>query len=225
MAIVPLRKVLCANRGEIAIRIFRACNELGIRTVGIYSEEDRVSEHRHKADEAYLVGRGKRPIDAYLPYVRAYNGSGPIADAYAARVLAAARAYQGAGTILATGCAAAAGTYIHPFAGEAWGLARNDQGVDYLPRTIEPFRPIGAGTIVEVGSWGMYGPWFDYRLASGRFAGKCIYVAEHIASILAPEPASTPATPWRPLIPSPTGRSGGGRRDSTRRPWGCMAYG
>src|SRR5467141_3136461 len=66
MAIVPLRKVLCANRGEIAIRIFRACNELGIRTVGIYSEEDRVSEHRHKADEAYLVGRGKRPIDAYL---------------------------------------------------------------------------------------------------------------------------------------------------------------
>jgi pyruvate carboxylase len=66
MAIVPLRKVLCANRGEIAIRIFRACNELGIRTVGIYSEEDRVSEHRHKADEAYLVGRGKRPIEAYL---------------------------------------------------------------------------------------------------------------------------------------------------------------
>src|SRR3989475_12202346 len=66
MAIVPLRKVLCANRGETAIRIFRACNELGIRTVGIYSEEDRVSEHRHKADEAYLVGRGKRPIDAYL---------------------------------------------------------------------------------------------------------------------------------------------------------------
>src|SRR3989454_250995 len=66
MAIVPLRKVLCANRGEIAIRIFRACNELGIRTVGIYSEEDRVSEHRHKADEAYLVGRGKRPVDAYL---------------------------------------------------------------------------------------------------------------------------------------------------------------
>jgi pyruvate carboxylase len=66
MAIVSLRKVLCANRGEIAIRIFRACNELGIRTVGIYSEEDRVSEHRHKSDEAYLVGRGKRPIDAYL---------------------------------------------------------------------------------------------------------------------------------------------------------------
>src|SRR5437868_5774765 len=66
MAIVPLRKVLCANRGEIAIRVFRACNELGIRAVAIYSEEDRLHEHRHKADEAYLVGKGKRPVDAYL---------------------------------------------------------------------------------------------------------------------------------------------------------------
>src|SRR5688572_3083261 len=66
MAPVPLKKVLCANRGEIAIRIFRACTELGIRTVAIYSEEDRTQEHRHKADEAYLVGRGKKPIDAYL---------------------------------------------------------------------------------------------------------------------------------------------------------------
>jgi pyruvate carboxylase len=64
--VTPLRKVLCANRGEIAIRIFRACNELGIRTVAIYSEEDRIHEHRHKADEAYLVGRGKRPVEAYL---------------------------------------------------------------------------------------------------------------------------------------------------------------
>ena len=63
---VPLQKVLCANRGEIAIRVFRACTELGIRTVAIYSEEDRVHEHRYKADEAYLVGRGKRPVEAYL---------------------------------------------------------------------------------------------------------------------------------------------------------------
>jgi pyruvate carboxylase len=66
MALQRLQKVMCANRGEIAIRVFRACNELGIRTVAIYSEEDRVHEHRHKADEAYLVGRGKRPVEAYL---------------------------------------------------------------------------------------------------------------------------------------------------------------
>ncbi|MGO9830774.1 MAG: pyruvate carboxylase [Myxococcaceae bacterium] len=62
----PLKKVMCANRGEIAIRVFRACNELGIRTVAIYSDEDRVNEHRHKADEAYRVGHGKRPVEAYL---------------------------------------------------------------------------------------------------------------------------------------------------------------
>ena len=62
----PIKKLLCANRGEIAIRVFRACNELGIRTVAIYSEDDRVHEHRHKADEAYLVGKGKRPVEAYL---------------------------------------------------------------------------------------------------------------------------------------------------------------
>ncbi len=60
------RKVMAANRGEIAIRIFRACTELGISTVAIYSEEDKLSLHRYKADEAYQIGKGKAPIDAYL---------------------------------------------------------------------------------------------------------------------------------------------------------------
>lgn len=55
-----------ANRGEIAIRIFRACTDLGIRTVAIYSREDSGSYHRYKADEAYLVGEGKKPTEAYL---------------------------------------------------------------------------------------------------------------------------------------------------------------
>ena len=63
---IPFRRVMAANRGEIAIRIFRACTELGIQTVAIYSEEDRLSLHRYKADEAYLIGKGKAPIDAYL---------------------------------------------------------------------------------------------------------------------------------------------------------------
>ncbi|WP_243290834.1 pyruvate carboxylase [Bacillus sp. FJAT-47783] len=61
-----IEKVLVANRGEIAIRVFRACNELNIRTVAIYSKEDSGSYHRYKADEAYIVGEGKKPIDAYL---------------------------------------------------------------------------------------------------------------------------------------------------------------
>lgn len=61
-----INKILVANRGEIAIRVFRACTELNIRTVAIYSNEDIGSFHRYKADEAYLVGEGKKPIDAYL---------------------------------------------------------------------------------------------------------------------------------------------------------------
>ncbi len=62
----PIRKLLAANRSEIAIRIFRAANELGLRTVGIYSQEDRLALHRFKADEAYQVGVGKGPVEAYL---------------------------------------------------------------------------------------------------------------------------------------------------------------
>src|SRR5699024_8023636 len=61
-----MKKVLVANRGEIAIRIFRALTELGISTVGIYAQEDEGSVHRFKADEAYLIGQDKKPIDAYL---------------------------------------------------------------------------------------------------------------------------------------------------------------
>ncbi len=61
-----IKKIMVANRGEIAIRIFRACTELNIRTVAIYSKEDSGSYHRYKADEAYLIGEGKKPIDAYL---------------------------------------------------------------------------------------------------------------------------------------------------------------
>src|SRR5699024_12084278 len=61
-----MNKVLVANRGEIAIRAFRACTELNIRTVAIYSKADSGSYHRYKADESYLVGEGKKPMDAYL---------------------------------------------------------------------------------------------------------------------------------------------------------------
>ncbi|WP_038037126.1 pyruvate carboxylase [Thermopetrobacter sp. TC1] len=61
-----IRKLLVANRGEIAIRIMRAANELGIKTVAIYADEDMLSLHRFKADEAYIVGHGRGPVKAYL---------------------------------------------------------------------------------------------------------------------------------------------------------------
>lgn len=62
----PIRKLLVANRSEIAIRVFRSAHELGIRTVAIYTHEDRYALHRFKADEAYQIGKGGEPIKAYL---------------------------------------------------------------------------------------------------------------------------------------------------------------
>jgi len=69
---VPISKILVANRSEIAIRVFRAANELGMKTVAIWAEEDKLSLHRFKADESYQVGRGPHlerdlgPIESYL---------------------------------------------------------------------------------------------------------------------------------------------------------------
>ena len=66
----PIHSILIANRSEIAIRVFRAATELGINTIAIYAEEDKLSLHRFKADEAYQVGRGEGrqlgPLESYL---------------------------------------------------------------------------------------------------------------------------------------------------------------
>ena len=59
-------KILIANRGEIAIRVMRAANEMGKRTVAVFAEEDKLSLHRFKADEAYRIGEGLGPVAAYL---------------------------------------------------------------------------------------------------------------------------------------------------------------
>src|SRR5947209_15612080 len=61
-----IRKLLVATRGEMAIRVFRSAHELGIRTVAIYSHEDRFAMHRLKADEAYSIGKQGEPIRSYL---------------------------------------------------------------------------------------------------------------------------------------------------------------
>ena len=61
-----IQRILVANRGEISIRVQRAAAELGIATVAVFSQEDRFALHRFKADEAYLVGKGRTPVQAYL---------------------------------------------------------------------------------------------------------------------------------------------------------------
>ena len=63
---MAIKKILVANRSEIAIRIFRAANELDLKTVAVFAEEDKLALHRFKADEAYQIGRGMGPIEAYL---------------------------------------------------------------------------------------------------------------------------------------------------------------
>jgi len=76
---MQIKKILVANRSEIAIRVFRAANELNIKTVACYAEEDKLALHRFKADEAYLIGKGKGPVEAYLQideYIRIARVSG-----------------------------------------------------------------------------------------------------------------------------------------------------
>jgi pyruvate carboxylase len=65
-AIKPVKKLMAANRSEIAVRIFRAGTELHLRTVAVFAQEDRLCIHRYKADEAYQIGAGKGPVAAYL---------------------------------------------------------------------------------------------------------------------------------------------------------------
>src|SRR3990170_1379194 len=104
------RKVLVANRGEIAIRAFRAAYELGARTVAVFPHEDRNSEHRLKADEAYMIGDPGHPVRAYL------DPGGIVATAVQADVDAV---YPGYGFLsenpaLAQACADAGITFVGP---------------------------------------------------------------------------------------------------------------
>ena len=66
MQVKTIRKILVANRGEIAIRVIRAASELDIRSVAVYAHEDRFSLHRFKADESYFLGEGETPVKSYL---------------------------------------------------------------------------------------------------------------------------------------------------------------
>jgi len=106
----PIRKLLAANRSEIAIRIFRAANELGLRTVAIYSQEDRLALHRFKADEAYQVGAGKGPVEAYLDI----PGIIAIAKAHEVDAIHPGYGFLAENPALARACAKAGLTFVGP---------------------------------------------------------------------------------------------------------------
>src|ERR1700752_3779682 len=106
----PIRKLLAANRSEIAIRIFRAANELGLRTVAIYSQEDRLALHRFKADEAYQVGAGKGPVEAYLDIA----GIIAIAKAHDVDAIHPGYGFLAENPALARACAKAGLTFVGP---------------------------------------------------------------------------------------------------------------
>jgi len=144
----PIQKLMCANRGEIAIRVFRAATELGIRTVAVYSREDRVHLHRYKADEAYLIGRDESPVGAYLAIdevvrVAVENGVDAIHPGYG---------FLSERPDLARACAAADVTFVGPPPAviEALGdktRARrlaDECGVPTVPGTPEPVTELAA---------------------------------------------------------------------------------
>src|SRR5499427_8383936 len=106
----PIQKLLAANRSEIAIRIFRAANELGLRTVAVYSQEDRLALHRFKADEAYQVGAGKGPVEAYLDI----PGIIAIAKAHEVDAIHPGYGFLAENPALARACAKAGITFVGP---------------------------------------------------------------------------------------------------------------
>ncbi len=140
----PIRKLLAANRSEIAIRIFRAANELGLRTVAVYSKEDRLALHRFKADEAYLAGEGKGPVEAYLDIA----GIVSLAKAKGVDAIHPGYGFLSENPALARACAKAGITFVGPtpelleLLGDktaARGLAIS-AGVPVLPGTEKPVK-------------------------------------------------------------------------------------
>jgi len=137
-----IKKLLALNRGEIAIRILRAANELKIRTVAVFSDEDRLSLHRFKADEAYLIGVGKGPVQAYLDY----EGIVALAKEHGVDAIHPGYGFLSENPELPRACAAAGITFIGPSAdlldllGDKTAARRLAQkaGLPVIPGTEEP---------------------------------------------------------------------------------------
>ena len=137
-----MKKLLALNRGEIAIRILRAANELGIRTVAVFSHEDRLSLHRFKADEAYLIGEGMGPVQAYLDV----EGIVALAKERGVDAIHPGYGFLSENPALPRACEAAGITFIGPSAelldllGDKTAARRLAQkaGLPVVPGTDEP---------------------------------------------------------------------------------------
>jgi len=110
MVLRKFERVLVANRSEIAIRIFRACSELGIRTLGVYSKEDRAALHRYKADETYLLNEKLEPLKAYLDI----QGIVALAKRHGADAIHPGYGFLSENAEFARACAAAGIVFIGP---------------------------------------------------------------------------------------------------------------
>ena len=139
-------KLLALNRGEIAIRIFRAANELGMKTVAVYSQEDRLSLHRFKADEAYLTGEGVGPVQAYLDV----EGIVSLASDKGVEYIHPGYGFLSENPALARACKDAGITFVGPGSeilealGDKTAARRMAQkaGVPVLPGTEKPVETI-----------------------------------------------------------------------------------
>ena len=135
-------RVLVANRSEIAIRVFRACTEMGIRTIGIFSKEDRSALHRYKADESYPLDESLEPIRAYLDI----PGIVAIAKRHGADAIHPGYGFLSENAELARACQAAGIVFIGPPArvlemmGDKTAARRQAQalGIPVVPGTDEP---------------------------------------------------------------------------------------
>src|SRR6185436_16555952 len=142
MAIRTFERILVANRSEIAIRVFRACTELGIRTLGIFSKEDRSALHRYKADESYPLDESKDPLKAYLDV----PGIVTIAKRHGADAIHPGYGFLSENAELARACEAAGIAFIGPpprvleMMGDKTAARRQAQALDIavVPGTDEP---------------------------------------------------------------------------------------
>jgi pyruvate carboxylase len=140
-----IRKLMVANRGEIAIRVFRSAHELGIRTVAIYSHEDRFSMHRLKADEAYQVGKPGEPIRSYLDI----DAIIALARAKSVDAIHPGYGFLAENAAFAKACGAAGITFVGPRAellellGDKVAARRlaAEAGVPILSGSAEPVEP------------------------------------------------------------------------------------